>query len=163
MALTVRKRRYVEARLSGLGKRRSAIEAGYSEKTASQSASRLEKDADVLAAMERLQGAAEDVARSEPPQTETVDEAVRVARVTSRDDEPVVTTDDPLRYFVRVMNDVTEDPKLRLDAAKALASYTIPKPGDVGKKQTRQANAEKSASGGRFAAPSAPKLVVSNK
>lgn len=162
MALTVRKRRYVEARLSGLSKKQSAIEAGYSEKTASQSASRLEKDADVLAAMERLRGAAEDIARSEPPQAETAGEAVEVARVSNEGGEPVVTTDDPLRYFVRVMNDVAEDPKLRLDAAKALASYTIPKPGDVGKKQTRQANAEKSASGGRFAAPSAPKLVVSN-
>lgn len=31
-----------------------------------------------------------------------------------------------------------------------------------GKKAQRQANAEKSASGGRFAAPSAPKLVVNN-
>jgi len=162
MALTVRKRRYVEARLSGLNKKQSAIAAGYSEKTASQSASRLEKDADVLAAMGRLQGVVEDVARSEPPQPETVDEAVRVARATQQGGETAATTDDPLRYFVRVMNDVAEDPKLRLDAAKALASYTIPKPGEVGKKQTRQANAEKSASGGRFAAPSAPKLVVSN-
>src|SRR5690606_14234125 len=104
----------------------------------------------------------EDVARSEPAQPETVDEAVRVPRVTNRDDEPVERVEDPLRYFVRVMKDVAEDPKLRLDAAKALASYTIPKPGEVGKKQTRQANAEKSASGGRFAAPIAPKLVVSN-
>lgn len=32
-----------------------------------------------------------------------------------------------------------------------------------GKKAQRQANAEKSASAGRFAAPSAPKLIVSNK
>lgn len=32
-----------------------------------------------------------------------------------------------------------------------------------GKKAQRQANAEKSASGGRFAAPSPPKLVVSNR
>lgn len=41
---------------------------------------------------------------------------------------------------------------------------TLNEAGEVGgKKAQRQANAEKSASGGRFAAPSAPKLVVSNK
>ena len=45
----------------------------------------------------------------------------------------------------------------------SLTLKTLSDAGDVqGKKAQRQANAEESASNGRFAAPSAPKLVVSN-
>ncbi len=53
MALTEKKRRFADALLSGAGKTKAAIEAGYSEKTAPQAASKLLKDADVTAYMER--------------------------------------------------------------------------------------------------------------
>lgn len=49
--------------------------------------------------------------------------------------------------------------KALAQAVKTLAETAAPE----GKKAQRQANAEQAASGGRFAAPSAPKLVVSNK
>lgn len=44
--------------------------------------------------------------------------------------------------------------------ATALAKLTDAAPG---KKQERQENAEKSSSGGKFAAPSAPRLIVDNR
>ncbi len=43
MALTEQKRRYAAARLSGMGKKAAAIEAGCPERTAAQAASRYEK------------------------------------------------------------------------------------------------------------------------
>jgi phage terminase small subunit len=55
MALTEQKRRYAEARMSGASKKEAAIAAGCPEKTASQAASRYEKDPDVLAAIGRTQ------------------------------------------------------------------------------------------------------------
>ncbi|XBG32168.1 terminase small subunit [Pseudomonas sp. 13.2] len=53
MALTDKKRRFVDALLSGASNRESAIAAGYSEKTASQAGSKLAKDPDVLAEVGR--------------------------------------------------------------------------------------------------------------
>lgn len=53
MALTDKKRRFVDALLSGATNREAAIAAGYSEKTASQAGSKLAKDPDVLAEVGR--------------------------------------------------------------------------------------------------------------
>lgn len=58
--------------------------------------------------------------------------------------------------------------KGRSDVVKALATafktWTESQPAETdGKKARRQANAEKAASEGRFAVPSAPKLVVNNR
>lgn len=71
----------------------------------------------------------------------------------------------PLEYMLAVMNDAEGDPDRRDKMAIAAAPYVHVKADTaaVGKKAQRQANAEKAAAGGRFAAPSAPKLVVSNK
>ena len=132
MALTAQKRRYAEARLSGMSKKESAIHAGCPEKTASQAASRLEKDAEVQAAMGRA----------------TV---VRSAAKAPPAGDPVpyipLSADDPLDFFKGMMNDLEADPKLRLEAAKALASFTVSKPGEKGKKEQVQEAAEQVASG----------------
>ncbi len=71
----------------------------------------------------------------------------------------------PLEYMLDVMNDAEGDPDRRDKMAIAAAPYVHAKAEALaeGKKAQRQANAEQAASGGRFAAPSAPKLVVSNK
>lgn len=138
MAFTEQKRRYAEARLSGATKKQAAVLAGCPEGTASQAAVRLEKDRDVLAAMGRitLAEAAKPVVTVPPP---------------TGDPDPFVpaSADDPLEFLRGVMNDPKADPKLRLDAAKALASYTVAKPGEKGKKEQRQSDAEKT-SGSRF-------------
>ncbi|WP_341706520.1 terminase small subunit [Halopseudomonas sp.] len=144
MALTEQKRRYAAARLSGLGKKASALEAGCPEKTASQAASRYEKDPDVLALMART--VAVEESRQEKPGS-GVDAHIPAA------------ADDPLEFFKSMMNDPAEDPKLRLDAAKSLAAYTVAKPGDKGKKEDK-ADAAKKATRGKFGAAPPPLHAV---
>ncbi|HEJ9974886.1 TPA: terminase small subunit [Pseudomonas aeruginosa] len=139
MALTEQKRRYAAARLSGMGKKAAAIEAGCPERTAAQAASRYEKDPDVQAAMGRQLKAAE-----------------KKVAATSVDTDPYIParSDDPLEFMRQMMNDLEADPKLRLDAAKSLAAFTVAKPGDKGKKEER-ADAAKSA-GKKFGATPPP-------
>ncbi|HHL2226990.1 TPA: terminase small subunit [Pseudomonas aeruginosa] len=135
MALTEQKRRYAAARLSGMGKKAAAIEAGCPEKTAAQAASRYEKDPDVQAAMGRQLKVAE-----------------KKVVATSVDPDPYIParSDDPLEFMRQMMNDLEADPKLRLDAAKALAGFTIAKPGEKGKKEERQEKAEEAGKSSRF-------------
>ncbi|HBO0862561.1 terminase small subunit [Pseudomonas aeruginosa] len=144
MALTEQKRRYAAARLSGLGKKAAAIEAGCPEKTAAQAASRYEKDADVQAAMGRQLKVAE-----------------KKVAATSVDPDPYIParSDDPLEFMRQMMNDLEADPKLRLDAAKSLAAFTVAKPGEKGKKEEK-ADAAKQAGKGRFASAPAPLRAV---
>lgn len=139
MALTEQKRRYAAARLSGMGKKAAAIEAGCPERTAAQAASRYEKDPDVQAAMGRQLKAAE-----------------KKVAATSVDTDPYIParSDDPLEFMRQMMNDLEAEPKLRLDAAKSLAAFTVAKPGDKGKKEER-ADAAKSA-GKKFGATPPP-------
>jgi phage terminase small subunit len=144
MALTEQKRRYAAARLSGLSKKESAIAAGCPGKTASQAASRYEKDADVQAAMGR-QVVVEQRQKEAPP--------------ANTDTHIPAPAEDPLDFMKGVMNDLTADPKLRLDAAKALAMYTKQKPGEGGKKEEKAA-AAKEAGKGKFGAAPAPLRAV---
>jgi phage terminase small subunit len=66
----------------------------------------------------------------------------------------VEQSEDPLKFLLGVMNDMTQDPKLRVRAAVAAAQYTHTKKGDGGKKEER-AEAAKKAGGGKYA-PAAP-------
>ena len=133
MALTEQKRRYAEARLSGEGKKQAAISAGCPVKTASQAASRLEKDSEVQAAMGRA----------------TVVKSAPKAELPTGDPDPYIpqVADDPLVFFKSMMNDLVAHPKLRLEAAKALAAFTAPKPGESGKKEQKADAAQRVASG----------------
>lgn len=144
MSFTNQKREYANARMSGLGKRASAIAAGCPEKTASQAACRLEKDPDVIAAIGRAMKVAAHPDAPPPvgdPGTHT----------------PAPAT-DPLDFMRLLMNDPEAEPKLRLEAAKALAAFTVTKPGEKGKKEEKL-DAAKRASGGKFAAGRAPSNV----
>lgn len=146
MALTEQKRRYALARVAGLPKKRAAMAAGCPEKTAAQAASRYEKDPDVQKAMERKHEAMEAAQMPDPDKTEI----------------PPRAADDPLEFMRQMMRDIEMDPKLRLDAAKALAGFTLAKPGEKGKKEQDQDRADKVLSKGRFTASPSPRLVVSN-
>lgn len=141
MALTAQKRRYAAARLSGMGKKAAAIEAGCPEKTAAQAASRYEKDPDVQAAVGRA----------------VVVGSAQIMPPPLADPDPYIPSqvEDPIEFFKQITNDLEADPKLRLDAAKAWAQFTIAKPGEKGKK-TERADAAKQAGKGRFASAPAP-------
>lgn len=137
--------------MAGNAKKTSAVMAGYSEKTASQTASRLEKNEDVMAFWER-QGwpeTPEQVKKAEADLQESVskagDKPDRMAAISPPEkDDPYYA--DPLKFMEFIMNDQSEDPKLRLDAAKALAGFVVQKPGEKGKKGEREEAAKKVAS-----------------
>jgi phage terminase small subunit len=145
MALTEQKRRYAEARLSGQTKKKAAISAGCPEKTASQAASRLERDGEVLAAMGRA----------------TVVKAAAKATQPQGNPDPYIPkpADDPLIFFKAMMNDLEADPKLRLEAAKSLAAFTVLKPTESGKKD-QKADAAKNAGAGRYGTGAPPLRAV---
>lgn len=145
MALTDKKRRFADALLSGASNREAAITAGYSEKTASQQGSKLARDADVLAHIERKR---------------RVTEAKAEAKADGRKinlDSLARQYDDPAEFLRSVMNDAGEDTRLRMDAAKTLMPYEHAKLGEVGKKEHKK-EAAREVSRGRFAASRPPRL-----
>ena len=177
--LTQQQRLYAEFRKEGLGKRAAAIAAGCPDKTAAQAGSRYEKNADVQDHMRRIGFEPEAAAafKKEIPARKTAQEkpvakkhdpkpqrtAVEIAAEKIADRAISDEKDSfscPLEFMASVMNDCVEDPKLRLDAAKALASFTVAKPGEKGKKEERQEAATKVSSSGRFSPSPAPLKVV---
>lgn len=159
--MTKQKQAYADARMLGLNFKDSAIAAGCPEKTAKQAGSRLEKDADVQAAIGRMV-ASRKKAKTKPVVKEVAPEPPQQLRPLPVPDSvhiPAAIHDgDPIAFMTAMMNDVEADPKLRLDAAKAKAMFTIAKPGDVGKKEQKEKDAGKVA-GGRFS-PAKPPLSV---
>ena len=69
--------------------------------------------------------------------------------------------EDPKDFLRAVMNDVSADARMRVDAAKALMPFEHQKMGEGGKKEAKQ-DAAKKAGGGKFAAAAPPRLVVNN-
>jgi phage terminase small subunit len=163
--LTNKMRLYAQARLEGKNQTDAAIFAGCPPATACQAASRYEKNPKIHAHMARIQ-AGEHIEPIPPkvikPKIAFVakeDREVYQKPPAAHDDE-VLT--DPLKYMEGVMNDSSEDPKLRLDAAKTLASYIHAKPGEKGKKEQQEDNA-KAVAGKRFAPGAPPRLVANNR
>lgn len=142
MAFTEKKRRFVDALQSGLTGAQAAIAAGYSEKGAAQAASRLMKDADVIAALARKSSVnkAKELAKEQTA-------PVNVAELSKM-------YSDPKEFLRALMNDHAEDMKLRLDAAKVLMPFTHERKGEASKKSARDDAAEKAAA--RFSVPAPP-------
>jgi len=169
MALTTKKSLFCEAIMAGKNQTHAAIFAGYSENSAAITGSKLARDPDVISLLARLK-AGGNITQT-PDYQDTIKTVSKVAKenieavqihelphekieqktikVTVEDVAPIHMTSDPLEFMARMMNDYEAEPRLRLDAAKALASYKIPKPGEKGKKEQVQDEAEK-VSSGRF-------------
>lgn len=118
MAMTRQKEIYVEARLSGMARVDAAIQAGATERSAHVRASQLENDPDVKAAM---------AGNPLPTPGEGCD-------------DPTI---DPVEFFRRMMNDVSVDPKVRLEAAKSLAAFTVAKPGTKARTTKKEEKSKK--------------------
>lgn len=146
MAFTEKKRRFVDALRRGMVGQEAAIFAGYSERGASQAASRLMKDKDVLAALERHK------------KINTAKEEAKAQGKPLNIDALSKMYSDPKDFLSAVMNDPLQDPKLRVDAAKTLIPYFHARKADVGKKEQAQAKADDIANN-RFAPRSAPRLL----
>lgn len=170
MALTDKKRRFVDALLSGLSGAKAAIHAGYSENGAAQAAARLMRDKHVLAALGRIaevnkpvnkkavnkKAEEEAPAKQIPPTEETPPTAASEIPLGGIGLKALGLTSDPRTVLVAIMNDANEEPKLRLEAAKALMPFTHGKVADQGKKDAQKAAANKVSVGGRFNAPPPP-------
>jgi len=150
MALTEKKRRFADALLSGASNKKAAIDAGYSEKTAPQAGSKLAKDPDVLAYLERRR-------KFDQAKEEVKAETQKVN--SERAAETEASGNDPIAFLERMMANELEDPKLRIDAAKALLPYKHAKKGELGKKEQAQVKASEVAQG-RFGSRKPPLSVV---
>jgi phage terminase small subunit len=150
MAFNSQKKAYVDGLRAGMRKKEAAIAAGYAASCASQTAARLSKDPGVLAYMARLdtpqsvQVTAESVAPDTPPPVPAIAPAL-----------PKTASIDPLEYMESVISDPMQDPKLRLDAAKALAPYRHPRLEVANKKDEKDKKA-KDVQANRFGVALAP-------
>ena len=147
MALTEKKRRFVDALRSGLKGAKAAVKAGYSESGAAQAASRLMKDRDVQEALERHEIV--NKAKAEAEQAGKPLDLPDLAKMFT----------DPMDFLRSMMNDIESDTKLRVEAAKTLMPYVHPKKGEVGKKDAAAEKAKEAAGSGRFK-PYAPSAVT---
>jgi phage terminase small subunit len=152
MALTAKKRLFADAVLAGKANKDAAIAAGYSAATASAAGSRLVKDKDVVLYM-----AAHKIQQESKPAP--AGKSTGGSRAPADFDIDAMTSfTDPKAFLIAAMNDCRTEPKLRVDAAKALMPFVHQKLGDSGKKEQREADAKKVAS--RFSPGAPPKLVA---
>ncbi len=181
MALTPKKRAFIEALREGASNRDAAIAAGCPEKTASAAGSRLAKDPDVIAELHKLEalGLLPPVVKSvkadvkappaKPPkpakEPAPVDPDPADAAEPSEaepagfDLAQVLLHRDPKDFLLSVMNDMGTEPKLRVDAAKALMPFVHQRKGEGGKKeQAKEKAAEVGA--GKFGTRRGPLKAV---
>jgi phage terminase small subunit len=155
MALTPKKRRFIDALREGASKKDAAIAAGYSEKTASAAGSRLAKDLDVIAELHKLNALGPvkgGVNRNDG--TSAAEDSPGELNAGKQDDGEngfdlarALNYSDPKAYLLAAMNDHAMDPKLRVDAAKSLMPFMHQRKGETGKKEDRQNAAEEAAAG----------------
>lgn len=143
MALTGKKKAFADAKLAGKSNKEAAIAAGYSEKTAAAAGARLVKDVNIAAylAAAKASPGKKDKAGDQSP-------------------SDALTHSDPMAFLRSIMNDPGQEPRMRIDAAKAMLPYTHRKLGEEGKKEERQKAAESAAKGGSKFAPPAPPLKL---
>ena len=139
MALTAKKKAFAQAKHDGADNKEAAIFAGYSPETASQAGSRLAKDPDVVAHIERLKINTE-VKTEVKPEPRPI--------ITKKDIETAGSRADPLKFLEEIWTDPVEDMKLRMDAAKAALPYFHGKVAEKGKKESQADDAKAAATGG---------------
>ncbi|WP_213761966.1 terminase small subunit [Caballeronia sp. dw_19] len=155
MALTAKKRLFADAVLAGKANKDAAIAAGYSAATASAAGSRLVKDKDVVLYM-----AAHKIQQESKP-APAGNSTGGLRAPADFDIDAMTSFTDPKAFLIAAMNDGRTEPKLRVDAAKALMPFVHAKVGETGKKDAKGAAAEKAAN--KFASLATPKLVVNNR
>ncbi|KPY88941.1 terminase small subunit [Pseudomonas syringae pv. tagetis] len=167
MALTPKKRAFVDAVRGGASNKDAAVAAGYAASSAAQAGARLAKDPFV---MEALTGSAVNkkvnkfVKGSSPA---AASPAAPVGEHGQAEEQPDVAFDlskalrfsDPKDFLLATMNDFAAEAKLRVDAAKALMPFIHPRKGESGKKETAKDKAAGAAQG-KFGVRKGPLSVV---
>ena len=171
MALTAKGKAFAQAVADGMSNKDAAISAGYSEKTAAQQGSKLYKNPEIIAYIEKLTSAKKLTSKSKKltPQDEKLNsekskqsnpiQVVKVEKIESgpeqvhgqfvgRDEIAIGSHEDPLEYLKSVWMDKEQDEELRVACAKAALPYVHGKIADKGKKQTKAEEAQAAAKGG---------------
>lgn len=157
MALTAKGKAFAQAVADGMSNKDAAISAGYSEKTAAQQGSKLSKNPEIIAYIEKLTSAKK--LTSEKPEQSNPIQVVKVEKIESgpeqvhgqfvgRDEIAIGSHEDPLEYLKSVWMDKDQDEELRVACAKAALPYVHGKVADKGKKQTKAEEAQAAAKGG---------------
>ncbi|EGH27700.1 hypothetical protein PSYJA_01154 [Pseudomonas syringae pv. japonica str. M301072] len=89
----------------------------------------------------------------------TSDEATDQPQEAGFDLAKAMRHSDPKDFLLAVMNDFETEPKLRVDAAKALMPFVHPRKGESGKKETAKDKAAGAAQG-KFGVRKGPLSVV---
>ncbi|WP_426156776.1 terminase small subunit [Pseudomonas sp. TSRC2-2] len=145
MALTNKKRRFVESKASGASNREAAEAAGYAAASASAAGSRLAKDPDVVAALEKLK-AGQNV-KGSPPATDLGNDP---SDGDSEDLAELPNTDDPLVWLLALMNEPKAKIFDRRNAAQSALPYFHGKKSGMGKKEQKLEDAAKVGASSRF-------------
>ncbi|MDY7565797.1 terminase small subunit [Pseudomonas sp. RTC3] len=158
MALTDKKRRFADALLSGVSKSQAAIDAGYSVKTAPQAGSKLFKDQDVTGYLQRRS------APNAPPQKVKSEVKKVKSEVEKVNLDDALTLDAPTFDSRALLERIARDneqlnPELAAKIALGLMPYDHPKKADFGKKDAKEADAQKAAKG-RFGQSSPPPIQL---
>ena len=164
MALTAKSKAFAQAVVDGMSNKDAAISAGYSEKTAMQQGSKLAKLPEVIGYIAKLKADKKLTSKDEKLTSANEKPAgnvqvMKVEKIESgpeqahgqfvgRDEIAIGSHEDPLEYLKSVWMDKAEDPKLRLDAAKAGLPYVHGKVAEKGKKETKADEAKAAAKGG---------------
>ncbi|MGO4304204.1 terminase small subunit [Cupriavidus sp. RAF12] len=154
MALTGKKQKFAEAKGKGMSNKDAAIAAGYSAASAAAAGSRLAKDPDVLAYLDRKKRAKKSSVVPAPVDPELK----KVAAAVGFDVTKTFSTKDALEFLIAAFNDPMTEPRLRIDAAKAVVPYQHAKKGEGGKKDAQAEAAKKAA--GKFSSLAPPLKVV---
>lgn len=142
--LTSKKRAFAESLLAGKTQKEAAISAGFSEKSAKQTGYKLARDKDVIEHIDRMT----NIREQDKPEIEKKADQINKSKLKYL---------DPLDFLRDVMNNEVEDPKLRVDAAKAMMPYIHTKLGESGKKEAKQQKAL-NASASKYGVANAPRL-----
>ena len=123
MPLNAKQAAFVASQMTGASNRDAAVNAGYSIQTAAAAGARLAKHPDILAELQRR-------------------------RLNDSASATTIAHTDPMAYLLEVMNDARFDPRLRVDAAKALMPFLHPRSSEgppLGKRAEAQARASSAA------------------
>lgn len=159
MSLTPKMRKFAEAIAEGKSNKDAAISAGYSPETASQQGSKLSKNPDIIAYIEKLKSG--EKVKAEPEKVKAEKPSVIVEKIeqaeqahgqfVGRNEIGIGSLDDPLEYLKSVWTDDCQDEELRLAAARAALPYVHGKVADKGKKEAKAEEAKnKTHGGGKF-------------
>lgn len=153
MALTGKKQKFADAVFAGFSNKESAIRAGYSEASAGPAGSRLVKDADIVAYLEKKRAAA-NVATGTPTK------AREQAGSKAAPPPPNVSDEtDPLEFLRGVMSGRIDANITQVKAATAMLPYSHKRLGETSKKEEKEQAATDAATG-RYAPRTGPRGAV---